>query len=94
MFLHFGLFYFVSVLLVNINRDEKENHQVLVSFYALAHLTREMHKHQLDLGAPEFGEVKAGGVHLLILTQACCRGVQDRAGDRRRARPGKGLPPR
>lgn len=35
------LFDFISVLLVSINQDEKEKHQILVSFYELAHPTRE-----------------------------------------------------
>lgn len=41
-YFHVLLFDFVSVLLDNINWDEKEKHQVLVSFYELAHLTREL----------------------------------------------------
>lgn len=43
---------FVSVLLIIVNWDRKENHHVLASFYELASLPRERHKGQPDRGAP------------------------------------------
>lgn len=71
----------VAAHLININWDEKEKHQVSVSLYESAHLTREGYKHQPDLGTPTFREVKAGEGHLLCPVQACRRGLRDSTGD-------------
>ena len=90
-FFFFPLIYFVSVLLINVNWDGKEKHHVSVSFYWLASLTRERHKHQPDLGASKFRAVEANESHLHFPTQACLRGVQDGAGGPGRAQPARGL---
>lgn len=60
---------------------KRKKHQVLVSLYESAYLTREGYKHQPDLGTTKFREVKAGEGHLLCPIQACHRGLRDSTGD-------------
>lgn len=83
----FLLFDFVSVLLVNINWDEKEKHRVLVSFYESAHLAREGTSNDLTLELPRWEQSELGmATH--SFQDILPWGAQDSAGNPRKAWPG------